>query len=655
MFHTLESQTKPPATQAAAHSPSRRTVRDGLDTAFTSTESGRAFVPASIQGPQGLAQLQRMCGNQAVLRMLSDSRPPQASTGSRATSAPLQSKLAVNEPGDEHEREADHVADTVMRTPGPFHREAPGAQSAGVPSLQRQCACGGSESMCGACQEEREVKLQRAPARNSSAGDAPPIVHEVLRSPGQPLDPQTRAFMEPRFGRDFSRVQIHADERAGQSALAVNARAYTVGDHIAFAPGEYAGSSESGRRLLAHELSHVVQQGHAAGHAALQRACGKEEIEKALPAECPVIIRVGKGGHRFRFNVNCDTFAPGEEARLRKFLNGVSSSSEISLFGMASSDGDPVLNEELACARANTAMQVIKDEHLEGSVKLWGEIGAEPGTAGNPDFRAVDITVKKGGPEIPSSEPDLKNVQLVVLPHPNVIRQSPDDPALKDKAIQVTLDGYMTAGGFADVVGGADCNKFTLGFFQICRPFDHRRAIYHDAKLNTDFEDDRSDQIRGQEPALDVHNPGDIWSEKSAVNCAAPGVLRTTEVLFTDKPSTAFLLKPTPDMFMKGMAWHDFFFTAFSVQRPDGSFLHLKSFYWDIHYCESFDPPTGSDPLGKSTMKKADVKIGGVMDGAPKEPGLNLAGTPAKTTCNQIIKSTKSNFRFGTFDITGSC
>jgi hypothetical protein len=91
--------------------------------------------------------------------------------------------------------------------------------------------------------------------------EAPPIVHDVLSSPGQPLDAGTRSFFEPRFGHDFSRVRVHADSKATQSAEAVHALAYTVGPSMVFAAGQYAPQSEGGRRLLAHELAHVVQGG----------------------------------------------------------------------------------------------------------------------------------------------------------------------------------------------------------------------------------------------------------------------------------------------------------------------------------------------------------------------------------------------------------
>jgi len=103
--------------------------------------------------------------------------------------------------------------------------------------------------------------------RQASDGDVieqravPGIVHEILGSAGQPLDVVTRTFMEDRFGYDFGRVRVHADARAAESARQVNAEAYTVGQHIAFATNRYDPTSDKGRRLLAHELAHTLQQG----------------------------------------------------------------------------------------------------------------------------------------------------------------------------------------------------------------------------------------------------------------------------------------------------------------------------------------------------------------------------------------------------------
>lgn len=128
--------------------------------------------------------------------------------------------------------------------------------------LQRQCACGnhthGGEE-CGDCEKQRQP-LQRKSVGASAAAGVPPIVNDVLSSPGRPLDGGTRSFMETRFGHDFSRVRVHTDTSAALSAGALGAHAYTSGNEIVFGTGRYAPGREQGLRLLAHELTHVVQQ-----------------------------------------------------------------------------------------------------------------------------------------------------------------------------------------------------------------------------------------------------------------------------------------------------------------------------------------------------------------------------------------------------------
>jgi hypothetical protein len=126
--------------------------------------------------------------------------------------------------------------------------------------LQRKCACGRHTVAGGECAECQKKRLQRKAGHQAEPDTAPPIVHEVLRSPGQPLDEGTRAFMEPRFGQDFSQVRLHTDARAAESARAVNALAYTVGRDVVFGVGQYAPYTSPGQRLIAHELAHTVQQ-----------------------------------------------------------------------------------------------------------------------------------------------------------------------------------------------------------------------------------------------------------------------------------------------------------------------------------------------------------------------------------------------------------
>jgi hypothetical protein len=144
--------------------------------------------------------------------------------------------------------------------------------------LQRKCDCGqhtiaGNE--CSGCSEQRDVTLQRSAIShrsfNGNHDHVPPIVQEVLRSPGQPLNAATRAFMEPRFDRDFSHVRIHSSSQAGESARSIGARAYTVGHDVVFGAGQYSPESAPGRHLLAHELTHVIQQENGVTAATPQR------------------------------------------------------------------------------------------------------------------------------------------------------------------------------------------------------------------------------------------------------------------------------------------------------------------------------------------------------------------------------------------------
>jgi Domain of unknown function (DUF4157) len=133
--------------------------------------------------------------------------------------------------------------------------------SAAPGTLQRKCACGNhtNGSECEACSQKRLNLQRRAVDNRSEHTEVPSIVHEVLRSPGRPLDAETRAFMEPRFGHDFSHVRVHTDAKAAASALAVNALAYTVGRDVVFGSGQYAPATGVGQSLLAHELAHIIQ------------------------------------------------------------------------------------------------------------------------------------------------------------------------------------------------------------------------------------------------------------------------------------------------------------------------------------------------------------------------------------------------------------
>ena len=175
-------------------------------------------------------------GNQARLRRLSVAAPR------------LQAKLDIGAANSPLEQEADAMADRVMRMVDPA---ALRPNPAGAP---------------------------RAPA-----AAAPTLVHDALGTSGRALDEPAREFMESGFGRSFSDVRVHDDERAASSARAVGARAYTVGKDVVFARGAYAPSSGAGLRLIAHELTHVAQQ-DANGTRALQRQVAEEPTGDTAPS-----------------------------------------------------------------------------------------------------------------------------------------------------------------------------------------------------------------------------------------------------------------------------------------------------------------------------------------------------------------------------------
>ncbi len=158
--------------------------------------------------------------------------------------SPVQAKLAVSQPGDIYEQEADRVAEQVTRMPGRVVQRACGA-----------CAKGGACAECGA---GGLVQLKAAGGAGRAASVADDFVRDLGQ--GQPLDAATRGFYESRFGHDFGHVRLHTDARAAASARSINAQAYTVGRDIVFGAGRYAPGTSGGAVLLAHELTHVVQQ-----------------------------------------------------------------------------------------------------------------------------------------------------------------------------------------------------------------------------------------------------------------------------------------------------------------------------------------------------------------------------------------------------------
>jgi hypothetical protein len=202
---------------------------------------------------------------------------PSASRGSVRPKLPfpIQARLMVGAINDPLEHEADRVADQVMRMPGPA---TAGFGSATFGNTASASSCKADAYHSGAA--PAKVQMKAATPAVTTGFQAPAIVHDVLRSPGQSLDASTRAFMEPRFAHDFSKVRIHTDAKAAESAKTMGARAYTVGSNVVFGAGEYGLGTNAGQRLLGHELAHVVQQ-HNVGSAAASEEGLEQEADLA--------------------------------------------------------------------------------------------------------------------------------------------------------------------------------------------------------------------------------------------------------------------------------------------------------------------------------------------------------------------------------------
>jgi len=261
----------------------------------------------------------------------SKSAPPQEKAGRSAERPPvtafnpvwsrlawgIQPKLAVTAPDDPSEREADRVADTVMRMP--------------APQVQRSCA---------AC----------------SSGDG----FTSNWGSGNPLDAGARAFFEPRFGADLSGVRVHADAQADRSARGIDALAFTYGRDVVFRSGHYAPHSETGRRLLAHELTHVVQQ-NGTGRQIQRKPDDDFRVTQVQPK--PEERTTGLADRFFfefdRADFRSDVPAEAAEQSRLESWGTAHTGKHVRLVGRASQEGDFNYNRGLAQRRAETVRQVL--------------------------------------------------------------------------------------------------------------------------------------------------------------------------------------------------------------------------------------------------------------------------------------------------------
>ncbi len=338
---------------------------------------------------------------------------------------------------------------------------APGSLRPAANTLQRKCNCrhhatGGE---CAARNKERESLLQHSGINRESGTDSivPPIVHDVLRSPGQPLDRGTRNFFEPRFGHDFSRVRVHTDQRATQSAAAIGARAYAAGDRVVLSDRDYRSDTRAGRRLLAHELAHVVQQENSLARVAQSNALSvsrpDDPAEAAADRAADVVM--SDGGQRATVAALSATSQPG----IHRTVDDPTRFSQVheSLFAPSGGgkkllpweDPDPVTKKE---GTAETLFKQAKtniEAHIKKDPKAAGPLNIKEKTKeADLDKDAVDVSqqLRKRFPFISKTVSDTQ-IEAAV----NVMT-----PALTDDA------DYLRQWLHNKMPGWSDLEKFSI-------------------------------------------------------------------------------------------------------------------------------------------------------------------------------------------------
>jgi outer membrane protein OmpA-like peptidoglycan-associated protein len=406
-------------------------------------------------------------------------------------SHPIQTKLKVNTPGDTFEQEADRIADQVVATNSPLReamvplpvtpvtpslalRKSFESASSSVsyaveesrgrapptisntrdhlqgsscpPLLQRKCACSGGVP-CSQCEDEPETLAQRKVVPGSRKNIAGPETLPQNLGFGQPLDVGIRLFMESRFGSDFSQVRIHDDARAASAAHSVNALAYTIGRDIVFGEGRYAPSTVDGKKLLAHELTHVLQQGShtdgfglprvsatllqrqalSPGSSDLERTSGEEDASgtgkldgASLPSSpvCPPTPTglgavepspqcvkkpdrdIGLLGRHFHFCPDSDVLVAETATSVAAFVGRQASDATYTVHGYASPEGGITYNLKLACHRANRMVSLLTDAGVESdNIIQVASKGPTSEFPGGPEFNRVAVVLAEVPPE----------------------------------------------------------------------------------------------------------------------------------------------------------------------------------------------------------------------------------------------------------------
>jgi len=461
--------------------------------------------------------LHRTVGNQAAGRLLS--------------SGLIQAKLTISQPDDVYEQEADRVADEVMQMAEP----SIGTKSPYSCAKDRACENGGSAQLRPLIstplmqrKEDEESPEETTVQAKKDSGRTPHLSADLLRlvrSPGgggERLSPATRSFFEPRFGYDFSRVRVHTDPRAAEVAESLNARAFTRGNDVVFGPGSYSPDTDCGKRLIAHELIHLIQQERSESHG---DSVHRKANGSAAPSGLACIVARGEGhasGVDLLFGLSSTSLTTESEEVIARFAGewiAGGSQTDVSVDGYASTDGPEELNWRLSCDRAEEARdRLIKNGIPVGKIKTiaHGETSEFSLTSLEKNRRvvistlqasakAVADTKQEGAPARPAQDAKRKFVSTLchrdfqgvvggfvparhcfVWGHPDVVAADPanikkPDPSTitYDNSVSGEMDPDPTKETKCTATYDVDPNIVRQNYVRLCKPSNYNLVSFN--------------------------------------------------------------------------------------------------------------------------------------------------------------------------------